>query len=74
MVQHFYKNSGLLFSQKNSIINVRLDSKYTSVVFLWISFNYLKATEPLRGDSLLFATQSPGVPDTHLIDLGRMKR
>ena len=35
--------------------------------------NCLKATEPLRGDSLLFTTQSPGFPGTHLIDLGRMK-
>ena len=30
----------------------------------------LKATEPLRGDSLLFTTRSPGIPGTHLIDLG----
>ena len=36
-------------------------------------FNCLKATEPLRGDGLLFRTQSPGVPGTHLIDLGKMK-
>ena len=36
-------------------------------------FNCPKATEPLRGDSLLFTTQSPGVPGTHLTDLGRMK-
>ena len=32
-------------------------------------FNCLKAKEPLRGDSLLFNTQSPGVPGTHLIGL-----
>ena len=30
----------------------------------------LKATEPLRGDSLLFTTRSPGIPGTYLIDLG----
>ena len=36
-------------------------------------FNCLKATEPLWGDSLLFTTKSPGVPGTHLIDLGMMK-
>ena len=35
--------------------------------------SYLKATEPLRRDSLLFASQSLGVPGTHLIELGRMK-
>ena len=27
--------------------------------------NYLKATEPLRGDSLCFTIQLPGVPGTH---------
>ena len=36
-------------------------------------FNCLKATESLRGDSLLFTTHSPEVPGTHLNDLGRMK-
>ena len=41
--------------------------------FLRMGFNCLKATEPRRGDRLLFTTQSPGVPGTHLIDLGRMK-
>ena len=35
-------------------------------------FNCLKATESLRGDSLLFTTKSPGVPGVHLIDLGMM--
>ena len=33
--------------------------------FLWIKFNCLKATEPLRGDSLRFTTWSPGLPSTH---------
>ena len=41
--------------------------------FLWMGFNFLKATEPLRGDSLLFATKFPEIPGTHLIDLGRME-
>ena len=36
-------------------------------------FNCLKATEPLRGDSLLFTIQFQGGAGTHLIDLGRMK-
>ena len=35
--------------------------------------NYLKDTEPLRGDSLLFTIQSPGVPGTHLINFGGRK-
>ena len=30
--------------------------------------NYLKAAEPLRGDSLLFTTTFPEIPGTHLID------
>ena len=29
--------------------------------------------EPLQGGSLLFTTQFPKIPDTHFIDLGRMK-
>ena len=35
--------------------------------------NCLKVTEQLRGDSLLFTTQFPGVPGTNLIDFGKMK-
>ena len=41
--------------------------------FLWMGFNCLKTTEPMRGDSLLFNTLSPGVLGTYLIDFGRMK-
>ena len=40
---------------------------------LWMGLNYLKAKEPLRGGSLLFTTKFSEIPDTHLIDLGRMK-
>ena len=29
--------------------------------------------EPLRGGSLLFTTKFPEIPDTHFIDLGRMR-
>ena len=29
--------------------------------------------EPLQGGSLLFTTKFLEIPDTHLIDLGRMK-
>ena len=35
------------------------------VPFLWTEFNCTKATEPLRGNSLLFTTKSPGNPGTH---------
>ena len=38
-----------------------------------MGFNCLKAAEPLLGESLPFTTKSPGVPGTHLVDLGRMK-
>ena len=41
--------------------------------FLWMRFNFLKITEPLLGDSLLFTTQFPGVPGTHLINFSRLK-
>ena len=38
--------------------------------FLWLGFNCLKATEPLRGGSLPFTTK---FPEVHLINLGIMK-
>ena len=40
---------------------------------LWMGFNCVMATEPPRGDSLLFTTQFPGAPGTHLISFRRMK-
>ena len=43
------------------------------LLFLWMGFNCLKATEPLRGASLLFTTKFPESPGTHLINLGRLK-
>ena len=33
-----------------------------------MGFNYLNATEPLWGGSLLFTTKFPEFPGTHLID------
>ena len=41
-----------------------------------MGFNSLKATEPRQSDSLLllFTTQFPGFPGTHLIDLGRLSQ
>ena len=41
--------------------------------FLWMRFNCLKATEPLRGGSLLSTTKFPETPGTHLIDIGGIK-
>ena len=40
---------------------------------LWVGFNCLKGTEPLREGSLLFTTKLPKIPGAHLIDLGRIK-
>ena len=41
--------------------------------FLWMGFNCLKATEPLRGSILLLTTNLPEIPGTHLIDFGMIK-
>ena len=41
--------------------------------WLWIGFNRLKTTEQLLGGSLVFITKFPEIPDTHLIDLGKVK-
>ena len=38
-----------------------------------MDLKFLKATGPLEGDSFLLTTKSPGVPGTHLINLGKMK-
>ena len=39
--------------------------KYFKILmpFLWVGFTCLKATEALRGDNLLFITQSLEVPE-----------
>ena len=42
-------------------------------LFFWVAFNYLKATEPLRENSLLLTFKSPWVSGAHLINLGKMK-
>ena len=41
--------------------------------FLWMRFDYPKAAERLRGDSLHFTINSPGIPSTYLIELVMMK-
>ena len=40
--------------------------------FLW-EFNCLKHAEPIRRDTLLLTTKSPGIPGTHLINLRGVK-
>ena len=47
--------------------------KLYGLFFLWMRFNCLKASEPLRGGSLLFTARFPEIPGTHFVDLGRMK-
>ena len=42
-------------------------------LFLWMRFDYPKAAERLRGDSLHFTINSPGIPSTYLIELVMMK-
>ena len=41
--------------------------------FLWMGFNYLMATEPLRVGSLLFSSKFLEILGTHLINLKRIK-
>ena len=38
-----------------------------------MGFNYLKATDPVRGDTLLFTPKFPEISSTDLTSLGRMK-
>ena len=53
--------------------NLSKNLKKNYAHFLWVGFNCLKATVPLRGDSLLFTTKILGGSDTHLSDFRRMK-
>ena len=58
-----------MFSQnQNKAERLNPSEKRLCDPFLWMRFNCLKATEALRGDSLLFT-----IPGTQLIDLERMK-
>ena len=41
--------------------------------FWSIGFNSPKAAKPLQRDSLLFTAKSPEIPNTYLMNLGRMK-
>ena len=59
-------------SLMSSFLSSKLKKKLSGP-FIWMGFNCLKATEPLRGDSWLFTIQFPGVRGIQLIDLGRMK-
>ena len=64
----------LLISQKSCIYHKMFEWVLNEKLygpFLWMRFNCFKATEALRGDSLLIATQFPGLFGTNLIHLRR---
>lgn len=42
-------------------------------LFRWMEVTCIKAAELLQGDSLILTTKFQGLPDTHLIDVTRMK-
>ena len=75
--QHNYPLSPHFVSNKNDYLK-QLTCKVLSISkkvydpFLWMGFNCLKATEPLRGDSLLFITKFPKCYGTNFLDLERM--
>ena len=54
-----------------------LQTTFFKKITLWCLFmdgvNSLKDAEPIRGDSSLFTSESPGGPGTHFINLERMK-
>ena len=59
--------------EPDSQVGVGPNKKKLCGPLLWMGFNCLKATEPLRGGSLLFTTKFLEIPGTHLINLRRMK-
>ena len=50
-------------ANKSIAWKVSITTKKLYGPFLWIGLNCLKATEPQRGDSLLFITKSPVMPE-----------
>ena len=51
----------------------KFQKKTQQSLFLWIWFNYLNAAESLQQRSLVLATKSSRIPDTLLLNLGRLK-
>ena len=49
------------------ILTFKKNFKNFMVPFLWMGFNIVQATEPLRGGSLIFTTKFPEIPGTHLM-------
>ena len=70
---YFLMDNPLDYFRVGIIEEIKIKRKQLYGSFLWMTFNYLKATEPLRGGSLLFTTKFLESPGTHVIDLGRMK-
>ena len=68
--------SATLSFSNNSVLIHEKPQRYLKKLycpFLWMGFNCLKTKKPLRGDSLLNTSESPGVIGTNLIYLERMK-
>ena len=61
-----------LKTDKESYLFLKKKNKFYCP-FLWMVFICLKATDPLRGDSVLFTIQFSVVPGMPLINLGKMK-
>ena len=62
------KKENSIFFQKMTF-SLTWKKKHFMAPCLWMGFIWLKAIQPLRGDSLHFTIKFPGVPGTQLIDL-----
>ena len=60
-------------STNRNIFKQKLLEKKIYAPFLRVGLTLLKVSEPLWGDTVLLATNSPGIPGTRLIDLRRMR-
>ena len=63
-------NKNLIYSLFIKELSV-IKKKFMASFYGWGST--ASKLEPLCGGSLLFTTKFPEIPDTHFIDLGRMK-
>ena len=74
-IQYFVLN-GKIFSISDAFWEKECLFKSISTTcdpFLWLVFNYVKTTEPLREGSSLFTTKFTEIPSTHMVNLGKMK-
>ena len=70
---HFISFDIVLDERCQAFFHYSINNYYTTVSlydpFLWIRLNCLRTAQPLREDSLLLTTKTPGDPGIHLIDL-----